>query len=174
MKRIIISVLAVVFTLTGAFAKDKSSAKVVTASGSNISISYGQSSRNGKQIFGTSGENAVIPYGTTWTMGEGKSAQLTLKKDCLIGGNKRSLKAGTYSLFAKPAKGEWVVIFNSKPNLTSIADLNKNADKTVISTWGRTTPLSTPVDKLTMSIQDGGLQIEWDNTSVLIPIEFVN
>jgi len=173
MKQTISLAIIMMLAISGVFAKDnQQAAKHATVKNDNISVNYGQPSRNGKVIFGTPSENALIPYGTIWSTGEGKATEVTFKQDCKVGGNKLALKAGTYTLFTKPAKGEWVFMFNTQLNQNGTADLEKNKNKTVLQTWGLSKRLETPVEKLTITPSADGLLFEWDHASVLLPVEF--
>ena len=158
--------------ISGVFAKDNKAGanKPVTAKGTNISVTYEQPSKNGRVIFGKPEDNPVMAYGKVWDV---PAAQITFTKDCLVGGNKRQLKAGTYSVFIRPAQGEWIFIFNSQPKLTNAADLEKNKDKTILQTWGLTKKLDNVVEAFTITPQKDGLLVEWDQSSVLFPVEFV-
>ncbi len=171
MKKIISIALVSMLAISGAIAKDvATTSKRVTAKGDNVSITYGQASRNGQVIFGKTSDNAQIPNGTLWCTGDGKVAQVTINKNCRVGGNKVPLKAGTYSLYTRPCGGEWVFMFNTQLNQSGIASFN--ADKTVCQTWALVKHLGTPVEQFTVTPQNGGLLMEWDTQSVLLPVEF--
>ncbi len=167
-----ISLALVMIMAFGGFAKEKNAAtaKHTTVTATNISVSYSQPSLNGRTAFGFE-NNVIAQYGHTWAVGNNDAATVTITKDCLIGGNGIHLKAGTYSLFVKPAVGEWIFHF-APSNIHTAAAFDKNASSTLARSWGLVKPAAGTVDKLTITPQDGGLQIEWDNTSVLLPIKF--
>ncbi len=175
MKQTISLAIIMMLAISGVFAKDNQTAsKRATAKGDNVSVSYGQPSKNGKTIFGYPDENATIPYGSLWCTGEGQAAEITFTKDCKIGGNKQSLKAGTYSLFTKPAHGEWIFMFNTQLKQNGTSEYAKYRNKDVVNTWALVKHLETPVEKFTITPKADGILMEWDQTSVLIPVEYTN
>ena len=144
MKKTLSLALVMIMAITGVFAKENQTAK--TVKGKNVSITYSQPSShdNGKVVFG--------------------STVLTLTKDCLIGGNKRSLKAGTYDVKINAAGGEWVFMM-SKPG---------NANDVVLSTWALVKHTTTTAATLDVTSNSEGLLMEVDNISVQLPITFAN
>ena len=55
----------------------------------------------------------ITPYGHVWRAGANEATMFQVTDDVLING--QPLKAGTYSLQAIPAPGEWTIIFNNDP-----------------------------------------------------------
>lgn len=175
MKQTISLAIALMLAFSGVFAKTNETAtKQATAKSDNISVTYGQPTKNGRVIFGNPTDNAVIPYGTVWCTGEGMATEVTFKKDCKVGGNRMALKAGTYTLFTKPAHGEWIFIFNSQLKQHGSADYEKNKTKNVVETWALNKKLESAVEKFTITPKTDGLLMEWDNVSVMLPVEFSN
>lgn len=173
MKQTISLAIVMMLAISGVFAKDNLQAsKHATVKSDKVSVTYGQPSKNGKVVFGFPNENPMIAYGSLWGTGDGLVTEVTLKQDCKVGGNKVPLKAGTYSLYTKPAPGEWIFLFSTqlKQNGTASFDMKK----VVTSTWGLKKPLETAVEKFTITPKADGLLMEWDKTSVLLPMEFVN
>jgi hypothetical protein len=55
----------------------------------------------------------IVPYNHVWRAGANEATMFQVTDDVLING--QPLKAGTYSLEAKPGKDEWTIIFNNDP-----------------------------------------------------------
>ncbi|HYV25162.1 MAG TPA: DUF2911 domain-containing protein [Pyrinomonadaceae bacterium] len=55
----------------------------------------------------------IVPYNHVWRAGANEATMFQVSDDVLING--QPLKAGTYSLEAKPGKDEWTIIFNNDP-----------------------------------------------------------
>lgn len=55
----------------------------------------------------------IVPYNHVWRAGANEATMFQVTDDVLING--QPLKAGTYSLEAKPGKDEWTFIFNNDP-----------------------------------------------------------
>src|SRR5436190_20226352 len=55
----------------------------------------------------------IVPYNHVWRAGANEATTFQVTDDVLING--QPLKAGTYSLEAKPGKDEWTIIFNNDP-----------------------------------------------------------
>jgi hypothetical protein len=53
----------------------------------------------------------IVPYDHVWRAGANEATMFVVTDDVLING--QPLKAGTYSLHAKPGKEEWTIIFNN-------------------------------------------------------------
>ena len=175
MKQTISLAIAMMVAISGVFAKDNTNAsKRTTVKGDNVSVTYGPAAKNGRTIFGMPTDNPVIPYGTMWGTGDGQAAQITFTKTCLIGGNKKEVKAGTYTLLTRPAQGEWVFQFSTQLNQNGSADYEKYKKTVFLSTWGLTKHLEKPVENLTITAQKDGLLLEWDQTSVLLPVTAAN
>lgn len=53
----------------------------------------------------------IVPYDHVWRAGANEATMFVVTDDVLING--QPLKAGTYSLHARPGKDEWTIIFNN-------------------------------------------------------------
>lgn len=145
MKKTLSLALVMIMAITGVFAKGNESATANTVKGKNVSITYSQPSSH---------DNGKVAFGAT---------SLTLTKDCLIGGNKRSLKAGSYDVKINAAGGEWVFML-SKAGTNDV----------VVSTWALVKHTTTSSATLNVTSNSDGLLMEIDNTSVQLPITFAN
>lgn len=71
----------------------------------NIRIAYSSPAIKGRQVWG-----GLVPYDKVWRAGANEATIFETDKDIKVEG--KELKAGKYSLFAVPTKGEWTMIFN--------------------------------------------------------------
>jgi len=73
----------------------------------NIRIAYSSPAIKGRQVWG-----GLVPYDKVWRAGANEATIFETDKDIKVEG--KELKAGKYSLFAVPTKGEWTMIFNKQ------------------------------------------------------------
>jgi Protein of unknown function (DUF2911) len=138
--------------------------------GLSISIEYCQPSKKGRLIFGDESEKALIPYGKWWRTGANEATVIKFSKDVLIAG--KPLKAGTYTLFTIPEKGDWTVIINSEVGQWG---LSYNDKKDVLRVPVPSIQQSDSVEKFFIDFNEkvGGVDIilRWDTTKVIIPVK---
>src|SRR6185312_4841008 len=79
-----------------------------TVSTKDVKVTYGRPSMKGREIFGK-----LVPYGKVYRLGADEATTITFAKDGTFGG--KSVKAGTYSLFAIPGEKNWAIILNGNP-----------------------------------------------------------
>lgn len=165
MKKILSFVVVVLFAATNLFAQEKSTPQSprVSAKSENVEISYGQPSKRGREIFG-----GLVPYGKVWRTGANEATEITFKKVTKFGGV--VVKPGTYTLFTIPDNGHWEFILNSKLGqwgAFKYDEIKKNDVAHIKVPAGKT---SSPVEKLTIAVTDHNLNVQWDMTSVNVPL----
>lgn len=80
-----------------------------TVGTTTISIRYIRPVARGRELFGN-----IVKWDKEWTPGADSATLITVSKPIQING--ATLAAGTYSIWAKPNKDKWVVIFsNAQP-----------------------------------------------------------
>lgn len=137
----------------------------VTAESENISVSYGQPSKRGRDVFG-----GLVPYGQVWRTGANEATEITFKKDATFGG--AQVKAGTYSLFTIPGEKEWTIILNSERKQWGAYNYDKIKDKDVATIKVKSQKQDALTEALTISTDDKNVTIAWDKTNVSIPVKF--
>ncbi len=169
MKKII--ALCTAFLVAGSFSLQAQSAPDkapksprVTATGEYATISYGQPSKNDREIFGK-----LVPYGEVWRTGANMSTDITFTKDVELGGKK--VAKGTYALFTIPTREVWGIIINAVPEQKGAAEYKDNMGKNVVEFRVPVTPTDQVVEKLTITPEQEGISISWDKTKVLIPVK---
>ncbi len=74
----------------------------------DITVTYHRPGVKGRKIWGE-----LVPYDKVWRAGANEATAVAFSTDVTIGG--KPVKAGSYSFFVIPRKGEWSVILNSQP-----------------------------------------------------------
>jgi hypothetical protein len=132
-----------------------------------VKVVYSRPSKKGREIYG-----ALVPYGKVDRLGANESVDIRFFKPVTIG--KKSIPAGSYSLFAIPNEKTWTMIINKQTDRWGAYSYDEGMD--VVRVDVPVNPLTTPVEALsiTFSEQTGGahLHIGWDKTSVALPIQF--
>lgn len=135
-----------------------------TAGNGDIEITYGQPSKRNRVIFGD-----LVPYNEIWRTGANEATEITFKKDVNFGG--KPVKAGTYTLFSIPTEKEWTVILNSQLGQWGAYDYEKNKAKNILQVKAPVHHLDQVQEKLTYTVNNDAVSIEWDQTGVTIPVK---
>ena len=73
--------------------------------GTTITIEYNRPVARGRDLFGS-----LVPYDRVWCPGADECTTIALSTDVTIEGKR--LPAGTYTVWAKPGREKWAIIFN--------------------------------------------------------------
>ena len=170
MKHTISLAMLLLFSVTTLFAQHKKGDKPrasphETVTGKHIKITYGRPYKKGRDIFG-----GLEAYGKVWRTGADEATEITFDKDGMFAG--KPVKAGTYTLFTLPGKDSWTIILNSELNQWGAFGYDKVKDKNVLESDVPAKHLDKVVEQFTISVTGGGVQLEWDHTSVMIPAKF--
>ncbi len=165
MKKNLAVLFALLFVVSASYAQKKPASPRITADSDNVSVAYGQPSKNEREIFGK-----LVPYGQVWRAGANNGTEVTFKKDATFGGTK--VKAGTYTLFAIPGENEWSLILNSTLGQwgSNGYDKIKKDDVAVVKVMPTKTPST--VEAMTIKVSDKALDLMWDDTKVSVPLQF--
>jgi hypothetical protein len=136
-----------------------------TVSTKDVKITYGRPSMKGREIFGK-----LVPYGKVYRLGADEATTITFAKDGTFGG--KSVKAGTYALFAIPGEKSWTIILNGNPKQWGAFDYDKNKSKDVLHADVPAKMLSAPVEQFTIDLSNEDLSISWEKTRVDVPLKF--
>jgi len=82
-------------------------AKCDLPGGKSVAMDYSRPQMKGRQIFG-----GLVPYGQVWRVGANEATTFVTTADLMIGG--KHVPAGSYTLFAIPAKDKWTLIISKK------------------------------------------------------------
>ena len=137
-----------------------------TVSAANVSVTYGRPYKNGRDIFG-----GLEKFDKVWRLGADEATTITFNKDVKVDGY--DVKAGTYTMFAKPEEDKWTIILNSEANQWGAFSYEKNKDKDVAKIKVPVHKLDNVVEQLTISFNAANaMVIEWDKTQVVVPLSF--
>ena len=136
-------------------------------------VKYSRPFKNGRIIFGSEDDGALVPFGKYWRTGANAATTFSTTKDILIEGN--LLKAGKYRLYTVPGEEKWEVFVNSEAD-TFFAIKEPDSAKDLMSFTVPTQQLKETVEQFTIdfitSPPDGsspeGLRLRWDLTQIEI------
>jgi hypothetical protein len=136
-----------------------------------LKVTYGQPMMKSRQIFG-----GLVPYGEIWRLGANEATEITTTKDIRI--EKKTLPAGTYTMFAIPEEGQWTVIFNKVLGQWGAYKYEENKGENVMSVRIPTEASSDTYEGLTMFFEQtrkgADLVMVWEQSKILLPITFLN
>jgi hypothetical protein len=132
-----------------------------------IKVLYSRPQRKGREIFGV-----LEQFDKVWRLGANENTEISFAKNVLIGDQK--IKAGTYSLFAIPAKENWTIIVNKQTDRWGAFTYDETKD--VMRIVVPITKLEKTLESFSMTFIaiEGGvnLMMAWDTTQVALPIYF--
>ncbi len=172
---ITVAVLAILFFLFGMpylrqmtkkLSPEKSAA--YTRNNMDLSVTYSSPFKKGRVIFGE-----LVPYGEVWRTGANEPTTFTTATDIRVADQK--LPSGTYSLWTRPEKEKWSVIFNK-----GVPGWGVRGGETARDPNEDVVTVEVPVEKLSSSQEsflidfeetDGPyLTLSWDETKIRVPI----
>lgn len=140
-------------------------AKVKDDSTPSIRLIYSRPSRKGRDIFGV-----LEQYGKVWRMGANESTEIKFYKRVNIGG--KSVKAGSYSLFAIPSRDKWTWIINKQTDRWGAFtyDQTKDVARIDVPVKALKEPLETFSLSFTAQPKGTNMVLAWDRVLVELPI----
>ena len=132
-----------------------------TLAGKKVRIDYSAPSARGRKIYG-----ALVPYGKVWRTGANSATTLTTETDLLIGGTK--VPAGTYTLYTVPSEQGWKLIVNKQ---TGQWGTEYSQDQDLARIDMTTSKLSAPAETFTISLNNGKLTMDWENTRAEVEVK---
>lgn len=178
MKKILVGSLIAVFAIGGYIAYRVISSKSLSPlqsvsynyNGLDIKVVYCSPSKRSRLIFGDSLAGALVPNGKYWRLGANDATEITFSKDVRIDG--KSLKAGSYRMYAVPNELSWQIAFNSELGKWGYDEPNHDLD--VLKVELPVNKLQTQVEQFTIAFsQDAAnlnMNLDWDQTHVRVPI----
>jgi len=129
----------------------------------DITVEYSRPSKRDRAIFGD-----VIVLNELWRTGANKNTMITTSDAMVFG--KDTLKAGTYSIFTKPASSEWSIYFYKTTDNWGTPEEWK-AENVALEVKAKTQTLNDAVETFTIAIEsislnDAVLTFAWDKTKV--------
>ena len=133
-----------------------------------IKVDYSRPQKKGREVFG-----GMVKYNEIWRLGANEATEMKVYKDINIGG--KSLKKGTYSMYAIPNKDAWTIIFSSDLDQWGHYSYNKDLDVLRV-----TTPVlenREVVEELSIQFEDleegkAVMYIAWDMIRVELAVSY--
>ncbi|MEX0289699.1 MAG: DUF2911 domain-containing protein [Flavobacteriaceae bacterium] len=140
--------------------------------GMDLSVSYSSPFKKGRVIFGE-----LVPYDIVWRTGANEPTTFSSATDIKVKG--QELAAGTYSLWTKPNKTSWTVIFNNEVpdwgvTITSGGrETTRDPDTDALKIEVPVSSLSQPEESFTIDFEKSDkayMVLFWDTTKISVPI----
>jgi DUF2911 family protein len=133
-----------------------------------IKVVYSRPQKKGREVFGN-----LVKYDELWRLGANEATEIKLYQDLKIGG--KEIKKGRYSLFAIPAKTEWIIIFNTDLDRWGHYSYDKSNDELRVKATVK--PNSKVVEAMSIQFEDLGnnkavMRFAWDKTIAELPISY--
>ncbi|MNL18950.1 hypothetical protein D3C87_1401230 [compost metagenome] len=140
-------------------------AKAKDGSLPSIKVVYSRPTRKGREIFGV-----LEQYDKVWRAGANESTEIKFYKRAVIGG--KTIKPGTYSLFAIPNPGKWLLIINKQTDKWGAFSYNQAEDVVRVEVPVKLQDKPIEAFSITFTPQPDGanMVLGWDKCLVELPI----
>lgn len=136
----------------------------------DVTIAYSRPSIRDRKIFGN-----LVPYDKWWRTGANRNTTIEFSEDVIIG--KIRIDKGKYSLFSKPSREDWEIMFYKKTDNWDVPEVidSTNIAATLVV---KSKNAESKSEVLSISIGDFtnykfDLNIIWDQTKVIVPIQLI-
>ncbi len=171
---VIVALIALVMFVGKPYTKKHSpqATNTYTKNGMDLSVNYSSPSKKDRVIFGE-----LVPYDAVWRTGANEPTTFTTGSDIKI--IDKTLSAGTYSLWTKPGKDSWGVIFNKEIPGWGVTILSggkkttRNPEADAVDVEVPSEQTSAVQEKLNIGFEDDQqlyLTLSWDQTKIKVPI----
>ena len=144
-----------------------------SADNSDFEVIYSRPYKNGRLIFGSKDEGALVPFRDYWRTGANAATTFETSNDIVF--NDQKLKAGKYRLYTTPNVETWKVMLNSEADkffAISEPDYSKDILSTKVPSRS---DLEIPVEQFTINFSQDStgykMNLVWDKTMVSIPLK---
>lgn len=140
--------------------------------GFDMAVNYNSPFKKDRVIFGE-----LVPYDVVWRTGANEPTTFTTNSDINI--IDKELPAGTYSLWTKPGKSSWGIMFNKEvPDwgvtiLSGGKETTRDPEQDAVSVEVPVAELNNVVESFTIDFEGSDpvyLVFSWDKTKVQVPI----
>lgn len=150
---------------------DKSPADIATFPSSYkvadkaVKVTYSRPQLKGRSV------SELAKAGEVWRTGANEAVEITFYKDANVGGT--DIKAGTYSLFTIPERGEWTVILNKNLNQWGAYSYDEGADVARVKATESSDDEALEAFSIAFEEAEGGanMVMGWGKTRVTLPIK---
>ena len=144
-----------------------------SADNSDFEVIYSRPYKNGRLIFGSQDEGALVPFRNYWRTGANAATTFETSNDIVF--NDQKLKAGKYRLYTTPNVETWKVMLNSEADkffAISEPDYSKDILSTKVPSRS---DIEIPVEQFTINFSQDStgykMNLVWDKTMVSIPLK---
>lgn len=129
----------------------------------DIRVTYSRPQLKGRNIAD------LAPEGKVWRLGANEAAEVTLYKNMKLGTT--TVKAGTYTMYAKPEGNNWTIILSTDLNVWGSYFYNEKNDVARISVPVTSSETAVEYFGMEFAAVDKGthLHMAWGNTRVEVP-----
>jgi len=111
---------------------------------------------------------SLTPAGKVWRVGANESTEVTFYKNVTFGG--KSVKAGTYTMFAIPGSSEWTIIISKKLHTWGSGSYKQAND--VVRVKAKVSKGSKAVEAFSIAYsKTGDVYFGWGNTIVATSVK---
>jgi len=130
-------------------------------------VTYGRPLKKGRTMLGD-----TEPFGKVWRLGANETTEIKLYQDLTFGN--KTLKAGTYSVYAIPDKTEWTIIFNSKLDTWGAYEYDETKDVARVKVPSGKSEAEVEAFTIMFDGKDAtsAMVIAWENTMVKVPVKY--
>ena len=143
-----------------------------SANNSDFEVIYSRPFKNGRLIFGSEDEGALVPFGKYWRTGANAASTFETSSEILFNGEE--VRAGKYALYTFPYENSWAILLGSE-NDVFFAVSEPDRKNVVLKTEAPVEYIDKPLEQFTIDFSKDSLglkmNLKWDKTSVSIPIE---
>lgn len=125
-------------------------------------VTYNRPQKKGREMIG-----GKEPYGKIWRLGADEATEVKLYKDVTIGG--KSVKAGTYTLYAIPNADKWTLIINKKLDTWGAYSYDESLDVARVDM--AVTKLKEDVEAFSIAFHDGKMYFAWEKFQASVEIK---
>lgn len=131
-----------------------------TVDGAAIEIRYSRPAVRGREIWG-----GLVPYDAIWRTGANAATHFTTDRELMLG--ELAVPAGTYTLWSTfTPESAHLVVNRQTDQWGTQYDPAQDLGRVEMTR----TPLDAPVERFTISVEDGELRLAWDRTRFSVPI----
>lgn len=135
----------------------------------DVTVEYSRPGMRGRTIFGD-----LVPFGEIWRMGANANTIITFSDNVMIEG--KELKKGSYSIYSKPQKDSWEVMFYSSTDNWGVPQ-NWDEEKVALKVSAETMEMPMTMETFTIVIDElkndgANLNFIWENTIAVLEMKF--
>ena len=146
------------------------SAECKFSDGKTIMIDYSSPRMNGRKIFGTADEKALVPYGEVWRTGANEATTFVTGTNLTVGG--KAVPAASYTIFTIPKADSWTLVISKKTGEWGTDYAGEKED--LVRVPMSVSKTAVPVENFTIAFDQAGgkciLRMEWENTRASVEI----